>query len=116
MDNMPMKYFNNELSGYDGNLQGFSLSSLTSGKDLLPILAVGAVAYYFYTNKGGGNVGSLIHKKTVEEQLSKVTIEASSKAEEKSALESLLSAEKAYNTAQQKLKDIRTGKLTTSGA
>ncbi len=115
MDNMPMKYFNNELSGYGDNLQGFSLSSLTGSSDLLPILAVGAVAYYLYTNKGGGNVGSLIHKKTVEEQLSKVSMEASAKTAEKTALESLLSAEKAYNSAQQKLKDIRTGK-TVQGA
>jgi len=114
MNTYPIEYYggNQQLAGYN-DLQGFSLSNLTSG-GILPLLAIGAVAYFLLSGKGEG-VGSLIHKKTVEEQLNKVSAEASAKAEEQKALETLLSAERAYKEAQQRLKDIRSGKVSTSG-
>jgi len=106
------QYNENNAARYD-DLSGFSLSSLTSG-GLLPILAIGAVGYYLLNNKGG-NAGSLIHKKTIEEQLTKVSAEASAKASEQHALETLLSAEKIYNTARARLKDIRAGNISKAG-
>ena len=66
-------------------MQGFDLNSITSGS-FLPILAIGAIAYFALTSKGG-EMSSLIRKKSVQTELAKVSAEASAKAAEQAALE-----------------------------
>lgn len=105
MNSYPMKY---NPHGYN-NLSGFSLSSITSG-NMLPILILGGLAYFVMNSKGGSS-GSLIHRKSVQEQLDKVAAEASAKTLEKGALEQLLSAEKTYKEAKNQLSNIRAGKI-----
>ena len=107
------QYNENNVAGYN-DLSGFSLSTLTSG-GILPLLVIAGIGYYVLNSKGG-NAGSLIHKKTVEEQLTKVSAEASAKTSEQHALETLLSAEKTYNEARARLKDIRSGNIAKAGA